>query len=132
MGNQIVTAKVYECERHFNNKMHNLKNDIIIDKYNNFCSEFETTQYKQKLIDILTNIEKSNYCVKEKIMRMNVIIRYLNCSWLLREYMNKYMAQHCCKLYIDNKIQNRMQSYRYSSFKSSECYIWLLVLSCCF
>ena len=132
MGNKIFPAQVYECERYFNQEMQDLKKSINRDQFNNFCNEFETFHYKSKLIDILTNIERSNYCVKEKIMRMNVVIRYLNLSWLLREYMNKPTAQNCCKIYIDDKITNRMQTYKYSSFKSSECYNWLLFLSCCF
>ena len=40
MGNYIVTAEVYECERHFNNEMQDLKNAINRDQYNNFCNEF--------------------------------------------------------------------------------------------
>ena len=80
MGNRIFTAEVYECERYFNNEMTDLKKIINRDEFNNFCDEFETLHYKSKLIDILTNIEKSNNCIKEKLMRMNVVIRYLNCS----------------------------------------------------
>ena len=131
MGNTLITVDVYECERYFNQEIQQLKKIINKDKYNNFCDEFETLHYLTKLNDILTNIEKSNYCIKEKLMRMNVIIRYLNCSMLLRQYMNKSIAQNCCEKYINNKIPNRLQTYRYSSFKATECYNWLLVISCC-
>ena len=99
MGNAIRIASVYECERHFNEEIRKLKQTIYHDRYNNFCDEFNTLQYQSKLLDILTNIEKSDYCIKEKLMRMNVVIRYLNRSWLLREYMSKSTAQYCCKKY---------------------------------
>ena len=93
MGNHIYTASVYECERYFEREIRNLMKIIYRDEYNNFCNEFNTLQYQSKLIDILKNIEKSNYCIKEKLMRMNVVIRYLNCSTLFKQYMNKPTAQ---------------------------------------
>ena len=65
MGN-ISTVHVYECERYFNKEIQKLKNTINNDRYNNFCDEFETFQYKSNLINILTNIEKLNCHFKEK------------------------------------------------------------------
>ena len=60
-------------------------------------------------------------------MRMNVVIRYLiNLSWLLRDYMNKPISLFYCKKYIDGKIPNRLQTYRYSSFKAGGCYDFLI------
>ena len=132
MGNRICTLEVYECERYFNNEIKMIKQFINIDEYNNFCDEFETLHYKSKLIDILTNIEKSNYCIKEKLMRINVVIRYLNCTALFSDYINKSTAQYYCKKFIDNKIPSRLQTYRYSSFKASGCYEWLMFISFCY
>ena len=42
-----------------------LKRIINRDEFNNLCDEFGTSQYKSKLIDTLTNIEKSNYVLKK-------------------------------------------------------------------
>ena len=65
-------------------------------------------------------------------MRMNVIIRYLNDSGLFQQYMNKSTAQYYCKLYIDKKISNRLQRYRYYGFKANRFYELLIFLpSCC-
>ena len=49
-------------------------------------------------------------------MRINVIIRYLNCSQLFNQYMNKATANINVKIY-NNKIPKRLESINYNSFK---------------
>ena len=54
-------------------------------------------------------------------MRINVVIRYLNASYLFEIYMDKDTAQDQCKTYI-NKILNRLKKYKYRSYRANPFY----------